>query len=164
MAQPSSTSADAFRHCRRLRAVTLGITVFTLAQAVLAAGVYRWVDEQGKVHYGDRPPSEANSTSVEVEAAPIPSPENERRRAKTQRLLDAMESERARAQAKAAQAKAEQARQASNCEAARKNVAFYERANSVFRRGPDGERLYLSDEERARAQSQARALVDQWCK
>jgi len=144
--------------------VTLGLTVFTVAQAVLAAGVYRWVDEQGKVHYGDRPPGEANFAPVEIEAAPTPAPENERRKAKTQRLLDALESERAQAQAKAAQAEAEQARKARNCEAARRQVAFYERANSLFRRGPDGKRLYLSDEERARTQSQARSLVDKWCK
>ncbi len=136
--------------------MTLGPTVFTIARVVLAAGVYRWVDEQGKVHYGDRPPSEAKSTPLEIEAAPTPSPENKRRRAKIQRLLNATEPGPARAQAEA-----EQARKARNCETARRKVAFYERANSLFRLGPDGERLYSSDKDPVRARSQTRALVDQ---
>ncbi len=36
--------------------------------AVWAAGVYRWVDESGGVHYGDHPPA-AGATPVEVAPA-----------------------------------------------------------------------------------------------
>lgn len=164
MAHSLSTQVEAPRRRRRLRALTLGLTVLTVTQAVLAAGVYRWVDEQGKVHYGDRPPSQADSSPVKIEAAPTPAPEDAHRRAKTQRLLEAIESERARDQADAVRAEAEQARKTRNCRAAREHVTIYERANSVSRRGPDGQRLYLSDEERAQALSRARALVDYWCK
>jgi hypothetical protein len=36
-----------------------GMLVLLLAPLVAAAGeVYRWVDDQGRVHYGDRPPPE----------------------------------------------------------------------------------------------------------
>jgi len=35
-----------------------------------AAGVYRWVDGQGRVHYGDRPPGDAAAESLALPDAP----------------------------------------------------------------------------------------------
>ena len=52
---------------------------FVLVLAVLASAwspataddkVYRWVDKNGRVHYGDRPP--ANATPMKVRAIPVP--------------------------------------------------------------------------------------------
>lgn len=37
-------------------ALIIGLMACSLAAS---AGVYRWVDENGKVHYGDRPPAQA---------------------------------------------------------------------------------------------------------
>lgn len=163
MAPAGNITFDALRCCRKVFAVAVGVASLTAFQAGLAAGVYRWVDENGEVHYGDRPPSNTESTRMEIESAPAPAPEDGERRLKTQRLLDALESQRDRDKQKAAQAKADEARQERNCQSARRQVALHQRANSVFRRGPDGERIYLSDEERKQALARARTLVDQWC-
>lgn len=37
-----------------------------LGSASLAAGVYKWVDEQGKVHFTDTPPAGQNVEQVEI--------------------------------------------------------------------------------------------------
>ncbi|WP_018950933.1 DUF4124 domain-containing protein [Thioalkalivibrio sp. AKL12] len=37
-----------------------------LAPALLSADVYRWTDDQGNVHFGDRPPEGSRSESVDV--------------------------------------------------------------------------------------------------
>ncbi|MCX8087296.1 MAG: glutaredoxin family protein [Rhodocyclaceae bacterium] len=42
------------------------------ASAVAAQGAYRWVDETGKVHYGDRPPSSAREVKSLRHGAPSP--------------------------------------------------------------------------------------------
>jgi hypothetical protein len=44
-----------------MRALSLALILAT-ASAGAAAQAYRWVDENGKVHYGDRPPSTANAS------------------------------------------------------------------------------------------------------
>lgn len=157
-------TSDAPHPYHRFLALALGIAALTAVGPGLAAGVYRWVDEGGDVHYGDRPPGKEGAMRIEIEAAPAPAPEDARRRAKTQRLLDALQSERNRQQAEAAQANADKARRERNCQAARRRVALYQRANNVSRRGSDGERVYLSDEERAQALAQARTIVGQWCR
>jgi hypothetical protein len=44
-----------------MRTLALALILAT-ASAGAAAQAYRWVDEKGKVHYGDRPPSTANAS------------------------------------------------------------------------------------------------------
>ena len=163
MAANGNIGSGAPFSCRALFAVAACIAALIISQAIPAAGVYRWVDEQGRVHYGDRPPSEKESTRIEIEAPPTPAPGDGERREKTQRLLDAMESERDRDKQKAAQAEAEKARREQNCQRARQQAALYQQANALFRRGPDGERIYLSDDEREQGLVRTQALVDQWC-
>lgn len=164
MTRSSDIAAGAWRISRRLAVFALGLALISLAQQGSSAGVYRWVDDQGKVHYGDRPPSKDKATPIELESAPAPAPDDHERKAKTQRLLDAMESERNREKEQAAQARAVKARRERNCEVARRHVTLYQRANKISRVGADGERTYLSDEERDQALTHARSLVDRWCK
>ncbi len=159
----SDIADGASRFLRSLPVFALVVALIALAQQGLSAGVYRWVDDQGKVHYGDRPPSEDKAKPIELESAPVPEPDDDERRAKTRRLLDAMESERNREKEQAAQAKAEKARRERNCQVARRHVALYQRANKISRVGAEGERTYLSDEERDQALTHARSLVDRWC-
>lgn len=164
MPQAENHTLKASGGWRQLLALALGIASMAVPQTGLAAGVYRWLDEDGKVHYGDKPPSKEESTPVEIKSAPAPRPEDSERRVKTRRLLDALESEREREKHEAAQATAEKAHQQSNCQSARRQLRLYQRANSIFRQGPEGERIYLSDEERGQALARARALKREWCK
>ena len=54
---------------RRLTPITLALLLAALSP--LAAGqVYRWVDKQGRVHYGDRPP--ANAATAKIRTIPVP--------------------------------------------------------------------------------------------
>jgi pyruvate/2-oxoglutarate dehydrogenase complex dihydrolipoamide acyltransferase (E2) component len=46
-----------------MRTLSLSLAlILAAASAGAAAQAYRWVDENGKVHYGDRPPSSANAS------------------------------------------------------------------------------------------------------
>ena len=40
--------------------------LFSLALPAAGAGVYRWTDEQGRVHFGDAPPPERQAEGVEL--------------------------------------------------------------------------------------------------
>ena len=59
-----------------MRITTLYVAVLT-ATLVLAAtdamgsdNVYRWVDEDGNVHFGDNPPERANAEKINVQTTP----------------------------------------------------------------------------------------------
>ena len=47
-------------------AACLCLSVFGIANAQ----VYKWVDEHGKVHYGDRPPQQERASQITVRKSP----------------------------------------------------------------------------------------------
>ena len=54
------------------------------------AQVYKWVDESGKVHYGDSPPPESDVRSIEVPEGPTQD-EIERARQQAQEKIEQYE-------------------------------------------------------------------------
>jgi hypothetical protein len=60
-----------------------------------AAGIHKWVDEHGRVHYGDKPVNAATSEKLDIKNKPSKEPAtNGSRLEKQQKLLDAMEASR----------------------------------------------------------------------
>ena len=52
--------------------LNLLITLFLLCALPATAGeLYRWVDAEGRVHFGDRPPTEAKAESVGEQLKPV---------------------------------------------------------------------------------------------
>ena len=122
-----------------------------LTSSALGSGVYRWVDQSGGVHFGDRPPrSDANAVEeVEVPRAPAASPDAAQRRERRDRLLRAYEHERGEARARAQAAASERAKHAADCARLGKALERANTARYLYRKGKGGEPDILSEEERA---------------
>ena len=66
--------------------------LLVLTVAAPAAGVYRWIDERGRVHYTDRPPNpDTEAKRMTIAPAPGVDPELSARRERQRRLLEAIE-------------------------------------------------------------------------
>ena len=85
---------------------------------VFADDIYRWVDAQGRVHFGDTPPDSAER--VELESAPAGDPQLQQRRERGQRLLDIMAEDRQRRGEEKRAGEQVDADRRSKCERARK--------------------------------------------
>lgn len=70
------------------------VLLLCVGSGVAHAGVYKWVDEQGQVHYGSRPPSGQAANPVRIEKAPPADPYAQQRREKMQKQLDSWSAER----------------------------------------------------------------------
>lgn len=166
MRPPSRKAARAgppARRRARLRPAVAMLGGLLAASSIGAGGVYKWVDEHGKVHYGDRPPAAAAATEVEIEDGQAPTATDTERRDKTRRLLDAIESERKQEQQAADRERARSAQRERNCAISKRRVEILQRANSVSVTGDDGKRKYLDDQARAAALVRAKQLVREWC-
>ncbi|MGB5453972.1 MAG: DUF4124 domain-containing protein [Sedimenticolaceae bacterium] len=119
--------------------------------SVPAAEVFRWTDESGQVHYGERPPLEG-ADRIELPQSGSPAPGVDagiaQRRERQGRLLDAYEYE--RAQKKARQALEEEQRQkaATRCARIQQYWRRLSYAGPVYQTRADGTREYLSDPQR----------------
>ena len=69
-----------------MKKITLLMLLALLLAGAVTAAIYKWVDEEGKVHYGDSHPPE--SEAEQIETAPGPSEkEIQRSRERTKRLI-----------------------------------------------------------------------------
>lgn len=129
------------------------------------AGLYKWTDAQGKVHYSDQPPT--------LNAQPIRAPaagQADATREATQSLnardqaYQKRRKETEEARAKADQ-EAEQARvQRENCAKARANLDTLQNKPRVFATNAAGQRIYMDEAARADALAGNQKIVADACK
>lgn len=129
------------------------------------AEIYKWVDEQGQVHYGDKPQAQAESISVdEGQGEPAKAPAGDSaRRERQQRVLKSMQMERERKQALREQERAAAQEAAQRCAEARERLADITGAGFLYRKNAQGERVIFTDAERTQATAQAEAAVEHYC-
>jgi len=138
----------------------------TISAGALADDIYKWTDENGNIHYEDRPsgdPSEqrlqfsynrTNAKAVQGRVQHQQDVANTRREAREE--ADAAErtaaDERAAAEQKLAQ-----------CESYRANLKTMLESRRVYREDESGERTYLDEAQRAEARSKAEELIKETC-
>jgi len=138
-----------------------------IAPIAVHAGVYKWVDENGKVHYGDSPQTSQPAVEMSVDdTAPAPTVSNDvlSREEKRERLLQSMEEDRLEKQEKRDKQKAENEKNRQKCNRYRDQMRHYDRANSLYKLDKDGNRVYMSDGDRARATSKLQARIKKYCR
>ena len=146
------------------RTELLATLLLCLVSAAAAAEVYKWVDEQGKVHYGDRPPGQGTpSDRLVLPPAPSADAEIVERAFMRRRLLDAFEAERREQQQTQAEADAAERELESRCARIEQQLVRFKRANVVYTEDENGERVYMSDDQRARAADRARDWIAEHC-
>ena len=131
----------------RLRLPAIAMAMLALAAiSAQAEGVYKWVDDQGHVHFSDAAPDHAKTQKLDLPAAAAPVPANQGRTWQEQSRLA---NERRTYAAQQEQAAAKQQREANNaCLRARQNLDVLNRTRPVYSISAQGERQYLDDNER----------------
>lgn len=148
-----------------------GYIVLTVAGLLfissLQAEVYRWVDEQGKVHFSDRPKN-GGAQKLEI-SEPEPNSDgidqqrlDTERKIQQERMLDAYREEREKRQQARLKSEAEERQRSKNCAYARNRLREYGNSR-LYQPLEDGGRRYLDNEERQREIERAEASVQRWC-
>lgn len=141
----------------------LSLAAILIPESTSAAGVYKWVDENGKVHYSDRPQG-SKSQSIDIKSAPEAGQSEEARRRKRDKLLNVYAEERQERREKAEQKKQEIKKRKQRCNQSRDRLAGYERASYLYNLDEDGNRVVMNDKQRAALTRRAQASVKKWCK
>jgi hypothetical protein len=137
-----------------------------VALAAGAADIYRWTDDNGQVHYGQRPPTQGAKRldMPSTEAPPgVTDAAAAERRARQKRLLDAYTYEREQDEAERKR-EDERARQlVQECQRLQRYWRRLAYAGPVYLKGDGGERRYLDDEQRAAEMERLRPAYRQAC-
>ena len=156
------------------------LAVLALACAAGAqAQLYKWIDQDGKVRYGDTPPPGAKTSTVKAPAsgeAPAAAPaskDGKEARKESKGPLTAAEREQeyrnrqAEQRKRAEKADSEQRAKAErdeNCQRARNAQRTLESGQRVARTNASGERYFLDEKQIAQELAKAQQAAQQACK
>ena len=132
----------------------------------MANEIYKWVDEQGNVHYGDRPTAKNDAEVVALTYRRTDSGSVQKRVATQGEAEAAREEKRAAraeekqaAEAAAAEAEAKQQR----CETYRARLETFVQSRRLYREDGQGERVYLDETETNAARQRVEELIAENC-
>ncbi|HEU5177468.1 MAG TPA: DUF4124 domain-containing protein [Burkholderiales bacterium] len=149
------------------RAIIFGLGVLFAAAA--AAQQYKWVDQNGKVQYGDVPPPGVKAQRLKPPPgapAPAAAAKKDEKGAKALSPEAAYRKRQEDAQKeneKAAQAEQEAAAKRENCARAQESLRTLESGQRIARTDAKGERYYLEDAQIAQEITRARQMVRESC-
>ncbi len=112
------------------------------------ADVYKWIDENGKIVYGDKPIS-SDANKIKIKKAPVQDPVVQQRNERQNKLLDVMKQERDERDALKKEEKEEKDKQKKMCEDARKELQEIKDASFLYQKTDDPNNpIIMSDQER----------------
>ena len=143
-----------------------------LAAGTASAQMYRWVDKDGKVRYGDTPPPGSKTSSVRTPQSRGAPSEAAAKDAKKGPLTPAEQEQEYRKRqqdAEKAGKKSEQEQQAQaakneGCERAKEHLLNLESGRRIARTSPSGERYYMDENQVAQEIAKTQKSVQQACK
>lgn len=128
-----------------------------------AAGVYKWVDENGKVHYGDQP-GHSSAREIILPVAPAPDENQRAHEQKQKKLLQVFEEERQEKREQEAKAKVEAQKREQECTSAKARLKSYEQAGELTTKDTHDKVPTLSKSEYKQAVEDAKQAVEHWCR
>ena len=139
---------------------------FAVSTSAFADEIYKWVDEDGSMHYEDRPSGQEseerltvsyNRTNTEALQGRVEAgrdAEADRREARTEAAEEKRAAEEGRVAAEEKQAE---------CETYRASYKKMLESQRVYRKDADGERVYLDEAQRAESISRAENYIKESC-
>lgn len=142
------------------------LTMFLLiCHSVTQAGIYKWVDANGKVHYSDKVPAQEKAQELDVDVGPVEAnPELEQYRQRNRALIKVWDEERNQRQSQQAEQRKQLAQQRQRCAKLQREYDSSRRAGYLYVPRKDGERDIYSDEQRAKYEQQLADFLRKRCK
>lgn len=144
--------------------ITRLFTVLFLISSAYSAEIYKWVDENGNVHFGDRPSKEQSSEKIIVKDPVKRDPEYHQHLDKQSRLLEIYREERQEDDQTRENRRKESERRKANCVIARSRLEHTRTAQYLYENTDDPlNPRVLTTEERLQETARVEAEVKHWC-
>lgn len=131
---------------------------------IASAGIYKWVDEQGNVHYGEQRPQNTSSQKMQVQKY---APENKstyKRPSYTPSTKSTNKNTQDNPPEKKKETRAEKKKRLAACEKTRANLKMMEEIGRIRAKDKDGNTRYLSQKEKEAKMQKNREQISKYCK
>ncbi len=136
----------------------------------VAAKVYRWVDEQGQVHFSDKAPPVAEqekglaveSIDIEVPKA-VENPELKQYRQDTRRRLEALDKENQEAREVQVKKLSEQKKIKAQCSRAKRRYYGAKNSNYLYNYDDKGNKTIHSEDKKQAVEKRLQQIIKKYC-
>lgn len=146
--------------------LSCAVMAMTIASGAMANEIYKWTDDDGNVHYEDRPNGAENQERLGITYSRTDGGAVQKRvqaRVEAQTSRNEAKSVAAAAQEEAADnAAADEARK-EKCVRSRARLESYLQSRRMYRTDANGERVYLDDTQRQEARQKAEDQITEFC-
>ncbi len=146
--------------------IGLAAIAMTVAGGAFASGIYKWTDEDGNVHYEDRPSGAATEERMALSYRRSNPGSVQRQKQGLADSVAARQEARAKADEAAKSAEEEAAKAADNqkkCETYRARLQTFVQSRRLYRQDENGERVYLDETETQKARENVEELIAEHC-
>ncbi len=126
------------------------------AGMVFAGDIYKWTDEDGNVHFGDRPTSEVSEEPLAVSSGITDPP-------KVQARYEAKEVAIEPAEPTSEELHAQASEREEKCATSKARLQKFLTSRRLYRQDENGERVYLDEDEILAARERAQNQVEEYC-
>ena len=143
----------------------IGVAALMLfAIASSHAGIYKWTDSEGNVHFGDRPVDESSATELNINTDKAGITHSSGNTEARELMLKTIEEDR-NIEAKRNQELARmQAKRQQKCQHYQDKYQRHQRSTHTYRKAPDGEYQFYSNDEHDALRSRLKANVAKYCR
>ena len=145
-------------------ATTICLSTLLVCFPLYAEEIYKWVDEHGRTHYGERAPSKTDVQQIQIKQAPPVDNTIHQRKVQRRKLLEVYEEEREEKKKAQALAKKQRAEQKRKCQLAKNELRDYQIGGSMYEIDDNGQRRFLTEEDFATRIAYWQKRVDAFCK
>ena len=146
---------------------TLFAIIIFITPYCLHAEIYKWVDAQGMVHYGDKPQSD-NVEKIQIKKSPVKENSDDTdkgsRKEMRQRVSDLLETDRLAKKEARKERKEEREHKRSECNSLKDKQKRFKNAGSIYNLNKNGERTTLSAEQRKKSEQRLQQRINKACR
>lgn len=140
------------------------VAVLTAGSLASASEIYKWIDEDGNVHYGDKPVVQAERVAIvsrPTDNARVQAQAQERADARARAAEEAMAA--AAAEPSPEQLMAEAREREQKCSTYKDRLQKFVTSRRLYREDENGERVYLDEAETQAARERVENRVAEYC-
>lgn len=143
----------------------IGILIVFLFSQVCHAEIYKWTDENGRVHYGERPETE-NTEKIEIKTSPSSQDPDlaKQRQEKQRKLMEVLEEERQQKNQQRKEELKQKQEIEKECAQLRDYHKTLKQVNLLYDLDDEGNRKYLSEEEHKKEIAEVENYLEKYCK
>ena len=150
----------------RIALTLIATAALTASSGSIAGEIYKWTDENGNLHYVDRPSGQPSEQRLAfVSAATNNATVQDRVQARHERDAARQESRAAVAERKKSEAEtlAQNQRRQEQCQTYRSRLQNFLRSRRLYQEDDAGERTYLDDDQILEAREKVQDMITETC-